>query len=56
MLSNNMIDKETADVLKPKDVTPRPIVRITQNTQKEHPWKACDLINKVSHYKIIMIR
>ena len=55
MLSNNMIDKETAEVLKPKDVTPRPIVRITQNTQKEHPWKACDLISKLPHYKIIMI-
>ena len=57
MLSNNKIDKETAEVLKPKNVKPqRTILLITHTTQKEHRWKACDLTNKLSHYKIITMR
>ena len=47
MRSNNMIDKETAEVVKPKKRQTRPILRSTQNTQKEYPWKACDLINNL---------
>ena len=39
MLSTNMIDKETAEVLKPNNVTPLPILLSTENTQKNIPGR-----------------